>query len=159
MLRNCRSLLTSFLLNLYHKFPVCSICRSCGHLNIYLNPEGPAVCPEGRIKLQQNCWEDTLSREHAHAPSFGSDCSKDFEAELAPSAPWVTAACSVQAWMGLVPGSSKQDGSGSKKQPFLSYNQCEGGNSLSLNPYGHFKRCMSSKLTYHTVINPQLLCL
>lgn len=70
MLRNCRSLLTSFLLNLYHEFPVCSICRSCGHLNKYLNPEGPAVCPEGRIKLQQNTMgaEKTLCQGNMHMP-------------------------------------------------------------------------------------------
>lgn len=57
-----------------------------------------------------------LSREHSHAPSFGSDCSKGFEAELAPSAPQAPAACSVQAWIGLVPASSKQDGAGTKKK-------------------------------------------
>lgn len=51
-----------------------------------------------------------LFQEHAHAPSFRSDCSKGFEAELAASAPQAPAVCSVQAWMGLVPASSKQDG-------------------------------------------------
>lgn len=148
-----------------HKLPVCHICRFCSHLNIYLNPEGPAMFPGGRIKPQQNmvgAEKTLLSREHAHAPSFGSDCSKGFEGELTPSAPQAPAACSVLAWMGLVPDSSRQDGSQKKtpkkpkqspQQPFTSYNQFEGGTSLCLNPCTHSKWCMSSKLTYHTVIN------
>lgn len=52
-----------------------------------------------------------LSKEHAYVPSFSSDCSKGFEAELTPSAPQAPAACPVQAQMGLAPASSKQDGS------------------------------------------------
>lgn len=134
-----------------HKFPVCHICRFCSHLNIYPNPEGPAMCPGGRIKPQQNmvgAEKTLLSREHAHAPSFGGDCSKSFEGELTPSAPQVPAECSVLAWMGLVPASSKQDGSQKKlqkipkqspQQHFTSHNQFEGGTSLSLHPYTHSK--------------------
>lgn len=138
---------------------VCHTCRSCSHVNTYLNPEGSAVCSEGRIKVQQNMMgaeKTLLSREHTHSLSFGSDCSKGLlpllhRCQLCAlyQPAWVL----FQLHPSRMAHRKKKKKKKSSQQPLPSYNQFEGGSSLSLNPYAHSKLCMSSKLTYHTVIN------